>query len=226
MKKLLTTFLLSLLVLSATLAQQSIIKVTVTPNKDTVRDEITIQTSVKAYNPPIIIPTVVIAPVISAPGLYPLPTFLPLPAVFNAQTKTLTITGQVGGKITGYSFNMNMDSVTCLILNNCNNVEVTGNRFTNSRNFGIEVNNGSNINIHDNYFTNLANGVQIYKSPSCKVNNNQILNINGNMPMVGHAIFFNYCPASGGQQANYNLIVNESSVAQNPHDQIGFYNSL
>jgi hypothetical protein len=167
----------------------------------------------------------IVTPPVQVAGLWPLPTFIPLPGNMTVTSKGIVLRNMSNQRITAQSFNMNMDSVTCIMLINCNGIEVTGNRFTNTRAFAVHTQGSTNINVHDNFISYVANGIMFENSTVCSANNNQILNINGNKPWFGHAIFFKECPASKGQRANYNLIVNEPNVAVNPHDQINFYHS-
>ncbi len=120
---------------------------------------------------------------------------------------------------------MNGSATNCITLSNCTNVHITNCRLVNSTGFAVNLNGCSNVTIDYCFISNVGFGVYAYTSQVVKVNNNQILNINGiNTSFLGHAIQFNNV-SGGGNQINGNRIENVSGVALHPHDQINVYQS-
>lgn len=109
---------------------------------------------------------------------------------------------------------------------NVTNVHITNCKIINSLSYGIQIGNGTNITIDNNFISNVGFGVNIYgNSSAIKVNNNQLLNINGiDTKQLGHAIMFQTV-SGGGNQINYNRVENIAGVAIHPHDQINVYKS-
>jgi hypothetical protein len=64
-------------------------------------------------------------------------------------------------------------------------------------------------------------GIYVQQSTVCKVNNNQLLNMNG--PMGSFIQFDNV--NSGGNSINYNRCEDVAGVAKHPHDGISVYES-
>lgn len=106
------------------------------------------------------------------------------------------------------------------------NIHITNCKIINSTSNAIWLSNCTNITIDNCFISNVAFGVNAISSTTIKVNNNQILNINGNnaKSIYGHAVQFNQVNGSGNQ-INGNRIECIAGVAQNPHDILSVFKS-
>jgi hypothetical protein len=105
------------------------------------------------------------------------------------------------------------------------NVHITNCKIINGARFGINAYNCSNLVIDGNFISNIGFGIYVQKTVTAKVNNNQILNVNGiDTRSLGHAIQFNGVTGRGSQ-INNNRIENIDGVALHPHDIINVFKS-
>ncbi len=136
----------------------------------------------------------------------------PINAKSNTTYSNLII--DLGGKNT---VGINCQGVTNVRIVNCKIINGTG--------FGINAYNCSNLVIDGNLISNIGFGIYVQKTVSAKVNNNQILNVNGiDTKSLGHAIQFNGVTGKGSQ-VNNNRIENIDGVAVHPHDMINIFKS-
>jgi hypothetical protein len=143
--------------------------------------------------------------------------------------QTYTASGPITAKSNTTYSNLLIDvgnsSNTGISLNGVTNVHITNCKIINTSGFAININSSSNITVDNTFFSNVGFGVYAYQSQSIKVNNNQMLNINGiNTASLGHAIQYNGV-TGGGSQINNNRIESVAGVALHPHDVINVYES-
>ncbi len=127
--------------------------------------------------------------------------------------------------ISGYSIDAAGANQTLISLYNCSNIHITNCRLVNSASFAIYLNNCTNVTIDHNFIGNIGFGIYMQYGQTAKVNNNQMLNINGiNTESLGHAVQFDNV-SGGGNQINNNQIENVAGVAMHPHDIINLHES-
>jgi hypothetical protein len=136
------------------------------------------------------------------------------------------ITAQSNTTYSGLVIDLGNTSKTGFTLNGVSNVHITNCKIINTTSYAIFLNNCSNITIDNCFISNVAFGVDVLSSKTVKVNNNQMLNINGNNAkgIYGHAVQFNVV-SGGGNQINSNRIECIAGVALNPHDILSLYKS-
>ena len=147
----------------------------------------------------------------------------------NPTNPTYTTSGPISAKSnTTYSnllIDLNGSSTTGISVNGATNVHITNCKIINGAGFGINISNSSNVTVDNTFISDIGFGVYAYQSQSIKVNNNQMLNINGiNTASLGHAIQFNGV-TGGGTQINNNRIESIAGQALHPHDVINVYES-
>jgi len=117
-------------------------------------------------------------------------------------------------------------NVAAIMLNNCYNVHITGNKLYNSTDVGIHLFQCHNITIDNNYFTNLSTGVYVQglgvTTGGIVINQNQFLNMMGPLPR-GQFVQFNNVTGPGCSISN-NLCENVFGQS-NPEDAISLYMS-
>jgi hypothetical protein len=136
------------------------------------------------------------------------------------------ITAQSNTTYSGLVIDLGNSSKIGFTLSGVSNVHITNCKIINTTSDAIFLNNCSNITIDNCFISNVAFGVNVLSSKTVKVNNNQMLNINGNNAkgIYGHAVQFN-AVSGGGNQINNNRIENIAGVAQNPHDILNVFKS-
>lgn len=123
--------------------------------------------------------------------------------------------------LSGLTINCNGSGTVGIQLQGCSNVHITNCKIYNSTGYGIRLYKCTNVTIDYCYVTNVKTGIYVQLSTVCKVNNNQLLNMNG--PMGSFIQFDNV--NSGGNSINYNRCENVAGVAKHPHDGISIYES-
>jgi parallel beta-helix repeat protein len=123
--------------------------------------------------------------------------------------------------ISGLTINCNGGNTVGIQLQGCSNVHITNCKIYNSSTWGIRLYKCTNVTIDYCYVTNVMTGIYCQLSTLCKVNNNQLLNMNG--PMGSFIQFDNI--SGGGNSINYNRCEDVAGVAKHPHDGISLYQS-
>ena len=127
--------------------------------------------------------------------------------------------------ISGLSIDALGASTTLIMLSNCANVHITNCRLLNTASFAIYLLNCTNVTIDQNFISNAGFGVYVQYGQTAKINNNQILNINGiDTQSLGHAVQFDNVNG-GGNQINNNQIENLAGAALHPHDILNVHQS-
>lgn len=158
-----------------------------------------------------------------APVPVPVPTPSPSTNPGGKTSAPINLSNVSGQTITGLS--IVGATVPCITLTGCSNMHITMCRLSDNSSQGgaVSLNNCSNITIDYNFFTNVSSGVYAVNcTGGIKVDNNQCLNVKGPYPR-GQMAQFNNCTGAGNS-ISFNKI--ENIMGQSvPEDIINLYHS-